>query len=375
MKKIITVSFMMILILSADLIYAQIQISGDARFRPRMDLDDRSEAGGTNKSDFYYMYRIRLNLKADIGDGYFLSTKLGHNGIAYYGKMATGLNADVFGAYGKDYRENGKRMSVDFMELYGGRTTPDFGFKIGLFGVNSFNNIVYDVHYLPSLMIDIPFFIFNTDALYGASVYFKAGPGKLTLSGYIDDARGFALEDKDGNEIDNINDQYTFAADYEFSASDWKLQPMVMFTVADSAAAPLTLGANLTAPKLGNFTLSAGMFYSTSSKTESEINYTEYGMVGNEYSAWKARVKLTGKLGPGTLTWFGELGALNNKYEIKPENNNDFLYSWLSYKFTIYKSDAGEFSIAPQWRLMKYDNDAGNLRTRNKLEVDFDFKF
>lgn len=374
MKRFITTTMMLLVILSAD-IFAQIKINGDARFRPRWDVDDRTEAGGTQKSDLYYMYRIRLNLKADIGDGYYFSSKLAHNGIAFYGKAATGLSADVFGAYGKDYRENGRRMSVDFMEAYGGRNTPDFGFKLGLFGVGSFSNIIYDVHYMPSLMIDIPFFIFNADGLYGASVYFKAGPGKLTFSGFIDDARGFALEDADGNEIEDINDQYTFSADYAFSAGDFKLQPMLMLTMADSAAAPVTLGANITAPKLGNFTVSGGMFFSTSSKTESEINYTEFGMRGNEYSAWKARLKIAGKIGPGSLTWFGELGGLTNKYENAPEDKSDFLYSWLAYKFTIYKGEAGEFTIEPEWRLMKYDNEDVNLRTRNKFEINFDFKF
>lgn len=375
MKKILTTSVMLLVLLSADFTLAQIKIGGDARFRPRLDQDDRTDAGGTYKSDVYYMYRIRLNINADIGDGYYFRTKLAHNGIAFYGKMSTGLSAEVFGAYGRDYRENGRRLSVDFMEMYGGRDTKTFGFKMGLFGVGSFSNIVYDVHYLPSLMIDIPFFIFNTDALYGASVYFAAGPGKLTFSGYIDDARGAKVEDKDGNLVTDVTDQYTFEANYAFGAGDWKIQPIVMMTVADSAAAPITFGANITAPKLDGWALSAGMFLSSSSKTESEINYTEYGMRGNEYSAWKARVKVVGNVGPGQLTWFGELGGLTNKYENGTEQKNSFLYSWLGYKFTVYKGEAGQFTIEPEWRLMKYDNEDVNLRTRNKFEVNFDFKF
>ena len=48
-------------------VYAEITLSGDARLRPRFDLKDNGEYG--NKSeDFYYYYRARLMIKADISD-------------------------------------------------------------------------------------------------------------------------------------------------------------------------------------------------------------------------------------------------------------------------------------------------------------------
>lgn len=375
MSKKGTVAFILMLLLTSTITYSQIKFSGDARFRPRLDIDDKTEAGQTYKSDFYYLYRIRLNMKADIGEGYFLSTKIAHNGIAYYGKATAGLSADAFGAYGTDYRENGKRMSVDFMELYGGRNTEIYGYKFGLFEVGSFNNPIYDIHYMPTLMVDIPFFTFNVDGLFGASAYYVSSSGKLTFAAFIDDALGNTTEDKNGNVINSNQDQYSFYTDYELKIGDWKAQPIAMITIADSAAAPITFGGIITFPKVADLTFSGSIFYSNSSKKASEINSADFGMPANQYNAWKARLKVTGKLGPAYLTWFVELANLTNKFEASPDTKTDFLYSWLSYKFVVFKGEYGEFSIAPQWRFIKYDSEIVNLRTRNLFEVDVDFKF
>jgi hypothetical protein len=60
--------------------YAEITLSGDARLRPRFDLKDNGEFG-TKSEDFYYYYRARLMIKADIGNGYYFNTRLGHDGV------------------------------------------------------------------------------------------------------------------------------------------------------------------------------------------------------------------------------------------------------------------------------------------------------
>ena len=54
---------------------SEIQFSGDARFRPRYDIKENGD--GSSTSDLYYMYRARLNMKADIGEGWFFNTQLG----------------------------------------------------------------------------------------------------------------------------------------------------------------------------------------------------------------------------------------------------------------------------------------------------------
>lgn len=378
MKKLLsTVLIIMLLVVASDL-FAQLKISGDARFRPRLNIDDKTENGGTLTNDVYYMYRMRLNFKWNIGDGYFLASRLGHNGLAGYGVFGKGVSADALGGYGKDYSESARRMSLDIMFLNGGRATKTYGYKFGLFGAGSYSNPIFDVHYYAAAMIDIPFFIFNNDGLFGASAYYKAGPGKVTFSALYDNPLGRSVEDANGNEIYNMNDQYTFYLDYNMKASGWGFQPMVMMTMADSAAAPLTLGANFSSPKLiGNLALGLSAIYSTNSVKESEMaNFTkDYGMVNNEYTAYLMRAKISGNVGPGKLLLWVDLG---NREDTKDDGSivkNDFLYSWLGYSFTVYSGDAGKFIITPEWRHIATDVDGTNTRTREKIEMNFDFKF
>ncbi len=62
---------------------------------------------------------------------------------------------------------------------------------------------------------------------------------------------------------------------------------MVMMTVADSAAAPMTLGLNINSPKLvGNLALGLSALYSSNSVKTADVVYSDYGMVSNEYTAY-----------------------------------------------------------------------------------------
>jgi len=374
-KTFSTILVLMLLIVASDL-FAQLKISGDARFRPRLDIDDKTEAGGNVSNDVYVMYRMRLNFNWNLGDGYFLQSQLGHNGISGYGIWGKGLSPDVQGTYGADLAESSKRMSVDFMLLNGGYASDNFGYKMGLFDVGSLNNTIYDVHYYVAKMIDVPFLIFNNDGLVGASAYYKAGPGKVTLSAYYDNAFGKSVEDADGNEVSNQNDQYTFYADYNLKLAEWSVQPMVMMTVADSAAAPMTFGANITSPKLvGDLALGLTAIYSSNSVKQAETNYVDFSNVGNEYTAWKVRAKVAGKLAGGNLVAFVELGNREDTFDDATTRKNDFLFTWLAYEMTVYKGEAGSFSISPTWRHSVADVEDVNVQTREKLEVNFDFKF
>ena len=65
------------LALSLSFIIADINISGDARIRPRLDIKDSGGDYGASSTDLYYLYRARLNINADIGDGWFFNAKLG----------------------------------------------------------------------------------------------------------------------------------------------------------------------------------------------------------------------------------------------------------------------------------------------------------
>ncbi|MBU0472547.1 MAG: hypothetical protein KKF62_00130 [Bacteroidetes bacterium] len=374
-KTLFTILVLMLLIVSSDL-FAQLKITGDARFRPRLNIDDKTENNGTLTTDVYYMYRLRLNFNWNLGDGYFLQSRLGHNGIAGFGVFGKGLSPDALGTYGTDYAESARRMSVDVMLLNGGFASDNYGYKLGLFEAGAYNNPIFDVHYFAKSLIDIPFFIFNNDGLFGASAYYKAGTGKITLGAFYDNAFGKSVENAAGNEVSSQNDQYTFYADYNVKLANWSVQPMVMMTVADSAAAPITFGANITSPKLvGDLALDLSAIYSSNSVKQAEVTYTDYGMVGNEYTAWKVRAKVSGKLGIGSLFAYVELGNREDTFDNASTRKNDFLYSWLGYSFTVYKGEAGSFIITPEWRHIATDVEGVNTQTREKLEVNFDFKF
>ena len=87
MKKLFTAALLLTLVITGT--YADITMTGDARVRPRLDIVDLGSYG--NRTDnIYYFYRARLNIAADIGDGYFFKTKLGYNGAANFAKFGTG---------------------------------------------------------------------------------------------------------------------------------------------------------------------------------------------------------------------------------------------------------------------------------------------
>lgn len=262
------------------------------------------------------------------------------------------------------------------MLLNGGFASAEYGYKLGLFGAGSYSNPIFDIHYYASAMIDIPFFIFNNDGLFGASAYYKAGPGKITLSALYDNPIGSSVEDASGNELANQNDQYTFYVDYNVKVAGWGVQPMAMMTVADSAAAPMTVGLNLSSPKLvGDLAFGLSGLYSSNSVKTAETVYSDYGMVNNEYTSYLVRAKVSGNIGPGKLLLWVDLGNREDTFDNGSTQSNDFMYSWLGYSFTVYKGDAGSFVITPEWRHIVKGVDGTNIQTREKIEMNFDFKF
>ena len=59
-------------IIALSFLMSEIQFNGDARFRPRYDIKENGD--GSSTADLYYMYRARLNMKADIGEGWFFNS-------------------------------------------------------------------------------------------------------------------------------------------------------------------------------------------------------------------------------------------------------------------------------------------------------------
>ena len=146
-------------LISLSFIIAEIQFSGDARFRPRYDIKENSDASST--SDLYYLYRARLNMKADIGDGWFFNTKLGTLGVAGMTKIGTSDN--------EPGNINSYRPTVSFMELYFGNKSEDWGFWAGAFPLKY--NPSLDLHFYSDKLVDIPFVLFNNSSTLGFAGY------------------------------------------------------------------------------------------------------------------------------------------------------------------------------------------------------------
>ena len=83
------------LLLIVSLSFAAIEFSGDARFRPRLDVKEYGVASSKDHtSDLYYLYRARLNLKADVSENWFFNAQIGTPTKSGMTKM--GSDPDVF---------------------------------------------------------------------------------------------------------------------------------------------------------------------------------------------------------------------------------------------------------------------------------------
>lgn len=379
------------LLLLAPTAPAQVSFSGDARFRPRLDLDDRTEdpAQGYKMSRFYYMYRLRLDMTGAIGEGYYVKSRLSHNGIAYYARGGTGDRPEVLGDPANPISEDGAaRPGVDFMYLYLGRSTPTFGFDLGLVPVPGFVNPLWDLHYYPDQMVDIPYLIWNNDGAFGAHAYRNVGPGRLTMYGLLDRAIGENRESTQGVEVRDNDDQYTVAASYSWPIGRGvTIAPMVLKTFGASIAevpggrvtqertgsynAPLTIGGQLTLPVVGPLTptLYGGW---TRSSVDGSLDTPRPA-----YDGWLARFKLQGKVGPGTvLSWVDVARRSDDPTSATAAGStSDFFHVWLNYNYPLYSGERGSFVIGPEWRIINVGRDDLTMRSRHKIELNVDVTF
>ncbi len=325
---------------------AQVTFSGDARFRPRLDLDDRPESN-YDRTDMYFMYRMRLNMTAAIGEGYYVKSRLSHNGIAFYQKGGRGELPNIFGNPSNSVsNESARRPSLDMMYMYLGRATEDFGFDIGLIPVPGFSNPLWDLHYYPGQMVDVPYFIWNTDGGFGGRTYYDMGPGRLTVHALLDQDRVDQQETSEGQQTVDSNDQYTFTAAYALPVGGITVEPTLMKTFPSEQrtfaggvetgmteyGAPLTLGANVTFPKVA------------------------------------------GPLGPGSLLAWVDMASRTDELD-GGDRTDDFLYWWLAYTIPIYSGERGSFVMTPEWRFLNKDRDDELARRRSKFEINFDITF
>ena len=385
LNKKLLIGLFMIILSSA---YAEVKLTGDARLRPRFDVKDNGEYGTTSE-DFYYYYRARLMVEANIGDGYFFNTRLGHNAAAYWtGKFGTGVTPSSSSVPGAG------RASVDFMELYFGHKGEKLGWSGGIIPVK--HNPMLDIHYYPEIMLDKAFDIYSNNAAHGFDLNYKLGKNVLDLKILVDNNAGkkvvdgnfiagsdtsiVYIIDQDSGSIrldttitmtsssaSSTRDQYTFYLSYPVSFIGFKMTPHLLYTLADEGRpAPMTYGAEFALPKVAGFKLS-----STAALTSQSVSDSLTGVAA--YSGWIARVKAVGKLGPGTLVaWYD---VATTKPDVSGSVASNFTYLWLSYSYTMHKSDWGSVVFAPTYRLYSNKIEGSRDYTRAKIELTTEIKF
>ena len=377
-----------ILIIMLSSVYAQVKLTGDARVRPRFDVKDNGEYG-TKSEDFYYYYRARLMIEANIGGGYYFNTRLGHNAAAYWtGKFGTGVTPSSSSIPGAG------RGSVDFMELYFGHKGKKLGWSGGIIPVK--HNPMLDIHYYPEIMLDKAFDTYSNNAAHGFDVNYKLGRNVLDLKILVDDNAGKKVVDENfvsrsdtsivyiidqdsgsirldttitmtSSSASTSRDQYTFYVSYPVSFLGFKMTPHLLYTLADEGRpAPITYGAEFALPKVAGFKLS-----SSAALTSQSVSDSLSGVAA--YSGSIARIKMVGKLGPGTLVAWYDLAS--TKPDASGSVKSDFTYLWLSYSYTMHKSDWGSLVVAPTYRLYTHKIEDSRDYSRAKIELTTQITF
>ena len=201
MKHIIIVAILF------SITFADLNISGDARFRPRLDTKEMSES---KTSDLYYLYRARLNLRAEIGKKYFLNLKLGTNSIASMTKMG---NANPVDLENRDpFIHNSDRPNIDFLEQYFGFNREKTGLWLGAFPIK--HNPALDIHFYPHKMVDIPWALYNNSTITGIAGYNTLFKYKLNWFISMDENNTNSSITKRANGFEII-DENTVIDDFE----------------------------------------------------------------------------------------------------------------------------------------------------------------
>ena len=353
MRKLFTTTVILTMIITGA--YADIAMSGDARVRPRLDIVDLGSYG--NRTDnIYYFYRARLNVASDIGDGYFFKTKLGYNGAANFAKFGTGTLPTGISL------SSAGRSPLSFMEVYFGHQSKTYGWAAGIIPVP--HNPLLDMHFYPGKMANIPWLLYNNAAASGFDFNYMLAGGKFDLKVLVDNNDGVKVS-SEGDVIDSLTttDQYSLDATYSKSLSGIKIIPQLLITVADTGdPAPMTYGASLALPKVAGFGASA--YFGMTSQNADDTD---------AYSGWIGRAKLVGKLGPGALTaWYDMATYTPDDATLEPTKTS---FLWISYTYTLHKSDKGAVTLAPTYRLYTQKTEGSLDYTRTNIELTTQITF
>ena len=353
MKKILPLLFLF------SILAAEISISGDARFRPRLDIKKNDD--GKSTSDMYYLYRARLNLKADIGEGWFFSTKLSSNEIANMTKMGNNYASTYLEGPGNT---NSSRPSVNFTELYFGYQNDRCGFWVGAFPIK--NNPALDLHFYSNKLVDIPFILYNFSSVTGVGGFKTLFSQKINWFLSVDSNSTNKTEESinENTEITELSDAYTYGADTQLSFGPLSVVPRVLLSFggndkSNNNIGAVTFGGDIKLPKLAGISSSVSYHYS--------VDRSDDGYSGDHLRA----------LATYSLK---ENGKVKFFYDLATKDNDSVSFMWLSYTYTCFKGDFGSVTISPTIRIQS-GKEAGNCcyddqyqRSKFELTTQINFK-
>ena len=336
--------FIIIPIIFLSFIFSEINLSGDARIRPRLDIIDY----GNNRSsiDLYYLYRARLNIDADIGGGWFFQSKLGTNDVS--GMVKMGVKEDYTTGPGNF---NSARPQVDFLNLYYGIKKDNFGFWGGAFPIE--HNGGLDIHFYPDKMVDVPWLLWNNSSTTGFAGYIY----KLNWFVSIDD-NNVEVAKEDTITLKHI-DPFTIGFDFRMKWNEYmNIHPRALISINDmSEPWPMTFGLDIFLQEVFSIKSSFSYHYTTQFINE---NY--------KYNGSHLRFKINA----GQLTFWTDTAEYVDQMDDNSKIN--YMYIWIDYNYSLFDSDIGSLSIKPTIRYQNGKSGNSNYN-RMKFELTTEIKF
>ena len=342
MRNMLKVTLVFVMLITT--VFAQAKITGDVRVRPRMDVTT-ADADADAVTKQYLLYWGRLNVDADIGGGWSFHTKLASNWVGHWSGVM-GENTQTVGSQGTGLVD---RPAVSLMEISMNKNAGNWGFSAGNLPLNGVANHIVDLHYYPTSPVDIPWAILHVQSIQGFSGFVNAGPGKLNWA--------LSVDANQNNSTAELVNKKTLMVDYGAKFGGITVKPQMAMTMDnDSAAAPMTMGAGVSA-KVAGFTLS-GTYLMTSNTADGS----------GKYDGTHIRAGVKGTVGPGFLLAWYDIAT----HTPDGADQQDFNHLWVLYKYTVFSGDKGAFVLMPTLRLINHET---TKFSRSKLELTAQLNF
>lgn len=341
---------------------ASVKISGDAMVRPRYETYEFKGDYTKQADDLYWLYRVRLRLAADLGEGYFAKALLASETPGWF--AAVGGKGGFPASLSKEFGVN---------QFYFGRMMENSHYLTGYAPVNSFNNPIYDLIVFPFQPVEIPYFLYFNDRIFALNYGAKVGPGELNTS--------LLVLDNDMQEDDVFEDAYAIHVMYKTNIGNVTIDPQLLAAITDadldaashSLKAPLaTLGVdheyqNVTPWSVGtNVVIPAG-----DTKFTLSGFYTACNNGDVEYDGYLFRVKAE----HGPIRAWVDYSSTDDESFGRSDNYSS-MFVWAQYNYKVYESSMGSFTLSPTVRYIssEFNNDElefNRLRTELWAQVAF----